>query len=153
MRVSYPVISIAKINHEDVRLKTKRLVITLYIFLAIIYLALIFLIPPDGKALIKYQLSTTSIRILSLSFALPILAIWAVAFFGFIQYRNYALTIKDSKDGAHHKTITNGLFVLALSFPISSIISNLLTYLGRLHPRFIPTSVIINNYVNLVISL
>src|SRR5204863_2480247 len=126
-------------------------VIALYIALSVAYLAIVLLLPPDKKALARYQISPSAIKILSIVIALPLVAIWGVGFYGFYRYDCYADTIRNTKDGVYHRSIANGLFVLALSLPISTILSNLLSYYGRGYPNFMPSSVIIGNYVTIAL--
>jgi heme/copper-type cytochrome/quinol oxidase subunit 2 len=107
-------------------MKTKRTAWIVYTVFTIIYLALNFVIPSDAKTRTKYQINAHSVQLLSLTFAIPLVFIWALAFYDFVQYKTYALSIKKSKEGIAHLQIANGLAVLAISLPISSIIPNLL---------------------------
>ncbi|HSX43978.1 MAG TPA: hypothetical protein VLE69_01600 [Candidatus Saccharimonadales bacterium] len=132
---------------------TKQAIIALYIALSVAYLTIALFLPPDKKALAKYQISPSTIKALSLVVALPLVAIWGVGFYGFYRYDSYADTISKTKDGKYHRLIASGLFLLALSLPVSSILSNLLSYYGRVYQNFMPSSVIIGNYVTIALYL
>jgi hypothetical protein len=134
-------------------LATKQSVTALYVTLSTVYLVEALFLPADAKAIARYQISATAIKIVSLVVILPLIAIWGVGFYGYYRYNSYVETIKKTHDGKFHQLIANGLFVLALSLPINSILSNLLSYLGRQYPNFKPGSMIIVNYVNIAMYL
>ena len=80
-------------------MNTKHRIVLTYTVLAVIYVALALLIPPDARTLSRYQISSGAIRLLTLTLALPILGIWAMAFYGFYKYKEYADSIATTKDG------------------------------------------------------
>ncbi len=143
---------ITKKSVDQTEINTKQFIIILYVALSLIYLVVMLTLPPDKRALVKYQLSPSAIKVIGLVVALPLVAIWGVAFYGYYRYNTYALSISRTKDGAYHKLISNGLLVLALSLPISTIISNLLTYYGRQNTNFMPSSTILGNYLALALN-
>ncbi len=75
----------------------------------------------------KYDLGTTSIRLLQLSLVTIIIFIYFIAFYGAIRFKNYALSIIKSHDGAALNQISNGLIVLATGVLVSSLFSSLRT--------------------------
>ncbi len=81
-----------------------------------LYILTILNIPPNPSAMERYGLTEASIRIISLSVALPYIVIWAAAFYGFIRFKQYTDLIQDSPDGKPLATIANGLMILAFSF-------------------------------------
>ncbi len=125
----------------------------LLILFIVIYIAELFLIPPDSAALTRYSLSGGAARAISLSFALPLCIIWYAAFYGFTKFKQYANLAGKTKDGHALRILGNGLLALAFSLPISAILGNPRTYLGRLHPDLVPTITIAYNYINLAMSL
>jgi hypothetical protein len=118
-----------------------------------VYLIQALVLPADAKAIARYQISATAIKIVSLVVILPLIAIWGIGFYGYYKYSSYVDSIKRTREGKFHQLIANGLFVLALSLPINSILSNLMSYLGRQYPNFKPGSMIIVNYVNIAMYL
>jgi hypothetical protein len=122
-------------------------------FLVIVYLLVTFAIPPDPKALATYHISVAQVRLISLSFTVPIILIWTAGFYGFVQFKQYALKIKKSPDGKALNSIANGLTIFAISSPISSLISSASQYYVRSHPDFKSVSTLITSYFSLAIYL
>lgn len=127
-----------------------------YILLAVlilIYLAELLLIPPNEAALTRFGVSVTTAKVLSATFAVPLFTIWYAAFYGFIKVKQYALLATDTKDGRAFDIVGNGLMVLALSLPITSLLSSARTYVGNHNPDMVPTLTILFNYLVLGMSL
>jgi hypothetical protein len=124
-----------------------------FIGISILYCALILIIPPDASVLRKYSLTALQAKFLTFSFAIPILFIWFLGFFGFSHIKDYARIIRNNKDGKSLNRLADGLLVLVLGGALSTIISSVLNYLATVRPRLIPMSVIVNNYLGLLILL
>lgn len=125
----------------------------LLIFLAILYVALLLATPPNDSVLTRYSLSASQARILSLTFAIPLIAIWATAFFGLVRFKEYTSHVKTSSDGKCLTKISQGLTYLALGLPINSIGSSLSNIISAHNPGLRPVTMIINNYIALVLLL
>jgi heme/copper-type cytochrome/quinol oxidase subunit 2 len=125
----------------------------LLIIFSLVYLALTLFTPPDSKGLERYGLTEFNAKLIGLTFVIPLIAIWYTAIYGFIKLRSYAQSIRDSKDGQALMTMTQGLLVLSLGLPISSLISSFFTLLVRnnLIPLFVQT--ITSSYVSIIISV
>lgn len=125
----------------------------LLILFSLVYLALTIFTPPDSKGIERYGLSELNAKLLSLTFVIPIIAIWYCAIYGFIKLKTYAESIRDSKDGQALLTMTRGLLVLSLGLPISSLISSFFTLFVRnnLIPMFVQT--ITSSYISIIISV
>lgn len=127
-----------------------------YIWLAILaffYLLLTFITPPNGASLTKYSLSPTQARLISLSVVAPILLIWLVAFYGFIRFKNYAESIKDTKDGVQLLGVARGLMYLAFTLPVTSVASSAANYISAMRHDLTPKTVIFNNYIAIILLL
>jgi hypothetical protein len=133
-------------------LGTKK-ILGVFILLSLIYLGLTFGLPPDEMSKQKYNLSTTDLRLLQLTLAVPIVAIWFVAYYGYARFRRYASLVKDSKEGKSWEEIVKGLLGLGLWLPVSSIVSVITTQIYRNDNSLMPTMVILTNYINLAILL
>jgi hypothetical protein len=125
----------------------------LFAFLAITYISLIFILPPDANALERYGLTSSQVRTLGLTVAVPYTFIWFLAFFGSAKISNYAKLIRQSADGKALLRISNGLLVLAVGLPTSAILGNLLSYIGRTYPQWTPLSVITSTYIDIAIGI
>jgi len=125
----------------------------LFILLAISYVVLTLTLPPDAHTLTKYNLTPSQAKQLSLTVALPYVAIWFAALYGSLKFKVYTSAINRSSDGRGLASIANGLLTLAFSLPIVTIASNLATYESNKHPSTRPTMTILSNYLSLVILL
>lgn len=132
--------------------RQRRVFLLLAIFI-ITYVAVTFGVPPDPETLERYNLTATRMRFLSLTIAIPLVAIWYAAFYGFAKFKDYAELIKQSADGQAFTKIANGLMVLAIGLPLNSITSAVLRYAGRSNPDVQAVTAIINNYLNIIIAL
>ena len=124
-----------------------------FVVLSIINIALIFIIPPDKSSLAKYNLTVNNAKLISLTVFIPLIFIWFAAFYGFIQFMQYAELIKKAKEGKALAIVARGLMYLAIGQPLLSIIQSLLNYWASLQPHWIAASVIINNYAALAVVL
>ncbi len=121
--------------------------------LAILYGVMILVIPPDASALLKYGITASEARLISLSFALPLVIIWTTAFYGFIRLQQYAQHVQPGHDGIFLSKVAHGLMFLALSMPLGSISSSLSNYIAARRPNLMPLAVILNNYLSLILVL
>lgn len=130
---------------------------TKYIILLGIFIGLYVVatlgIPPDPAAMAKYDLTASEIRLLSFTILIPYAVIWAVAFYGFIRFKQYSELIKDTPDGRPLNTIADGHMILALYLPIITLAGSLVNYLARTSPGSVPAAVILRNYLNVAIAL
>ena len=129
-----------------------KLLLLLVLFI-IVYGSLLFLPMPSQETLDKYNLTITSARLLNLSIFIPIVILWFTAFFGYDRFSKYQDTIADSKEGVQVEKLKKGLFILALGLPLTSILSNVLSQWAVNNPDAEPTSIILKNYLNLVVPL
>ena len=124
-----------------------------YVGAAAVYVSLIFLVPTEAATLERYKLSEFRADLLSLSIAIPLLVIWFAAFYGYDKFKHYAQTIGSAPDGHAFNYIANGLGILAIGLPITSILSSLSNFLTVDSPDLIPATTIIRNYVSILIPL
>ncbi len=125
----------------------------LYALMALLYICLTLFTPTDAAVLTKYHLSPTQAKTLSLAVAIPIMAIWFIAFYGFVHLRAYVQVIRKTEDGKHLKTLSRGIFWLAISLPVNSIVASYMSYLAYRHPSAIPATIILTNYVRLLLAI
>lgn len=99
----------------------------------------------------KFHISIAQLRLIQVSFVIPILLIWWMAFYGAVRFKNYSLVIKDSADGRGFDQVSNGLLVLAYGFLIQTVFSSLKTRL--LTTNHLRSFTIINNYMAIIFPL
>jgi len=128
-------------------------ILILFISLSVIYLLEALFISSDASARSKFNLSATEVKLLSLTVTLPIIFIWMLGCYAYIKFRSYVDTIAKDKDGRVFRIISYGLLALFLWLPISSVFSNMATYLYRTNPSWTAPLVITNNYINLALVL
>jgi hypothetical protein len=95
----------------------------LYIVLVLGYLLLTLLAPVDAATMHRYHLSESQIRLIGLTVSIPLAAIWLTALYGYSRFQAYTDVIAKEKEGPAFKEITQGIMILALSLPASSLVS------------------------------
>jgi hypothetical protein len=127
--------------------------LVLFAVLAFLYTFLTLITPSDAAVLLKYGLTETEAKLLTLTLILPYVAIWATAFYGYAHLKDYADTIRDSVDGASLHKIAQGLKYIALSLPLMAVLSALSTFISHKWPETTAATVILTNYVDVALSL
>lgn len=122
---------------------------SLFAALAIIYLSLSLAILPDQAILVRYNINSSTARGLQLTIALPLIAVWFIACFGFIRFRHYAKVLGAWREGRALNILAKGLYLLALSLPVTAVVNGLLRSLDRVWPGLAGATVILNNYATL----
>ena len=122
-----------------------------FVGLSILYLALTILLPPDKASLAKYHITVGQDILLTLTIAIPVIGIWIIALIGYLRFKSYTETILKGKDGNSFKVMAQGIFLLSVWLPLSSILGSLTSGYYRAHPSSTPEMVYLNNYLNLII--
>jgi len=123
------------------------------IFLAFIYIALIFLLPASKATMRAYHLSTLEYRAILFTVMLPSLVAWLAAFIGYAKLRQYVYSIRMTPEGTYFGKLATGCAWLAWSLPLPAILSLILSATANKWPAFYPSSIIASNYVNLLLPL
>jgi hypothetical protein len=134
-------------------MRKHKIVVAILLLLIGLYLVEVFLIPPDSSTLLKYNLSATSARLLSLSVVTPLIIIWSIAMYGYICLSRYAESIRNTPDGAALNQLSHGILALALWLPANSVLQNALTYVRHNNPSLTEGIVITTNYINIILLL
>lgn len=132
--------------------KQKSIMWALILFI-MLYAGLTFGVEPDTDTLERYQLTPGGLRILLLSIALPLVVIWYAAFYGFAKFKAYSALIKQSPEGRAYRQLANGLMVLAIGLPLTSVVSAGLRNVTRSTPDITAAATITENYLGVVIAL
>lgn len=127
--------------------------LTYYVILALLYLILNLVLPPNDATRATYHLSTNQYHIILAAIILPLIAIWFTAFYGYSAFREYAAVIEDTNEGEAARNLSTGLMWLAWALPIPSLLGLILTAIANAHPGFTRASVLITNYVDLLMPL
>jgi len=123
------------------------------IALAVLYIVLIFILPANHASMQHYHLSTIEYKIATAALAIPPIAVWFAAFWGYAKLREYSQSIAKSKEGPHFARLGTGCAWLAWSLPLTSIGSLILNGLAYKWTNFHPTAIILTNYLALIIPL
>ena len=118
-----------------------------------VYILLIIFLPPNKATLHAHHLSALEYRTLLFAVSIPSLVTWVAAFIGYTQLRQYVTIIHDSPDGPHFQTLARGFAWLAWSLPVSAIVYLLLSSSANKWPGLTATTVILRNYINLILPL
>jgi hypothetical protein len=139
------------IDKRTAQLTTRALQIA--IFLAFIYIALIFLLPANKATMRAYHLSTLEYRTTLFAVMLPAVITWLAAFFGYAKLRQYVYLVRKTSEGAYFDKLATGCTWLAWSLPLPAILSLLLNAVANKWPAVYPSSIIFSNYLNLLLPL
>jgi hypothetical protein len=123
------------------------------VFLILVYAVLIFVLPPSQSTMTAYNVDASVYHSLQLLVAVPTFIVWITAFLGAAALRQYAALISQSPEGAHFKRLAEGCAWLAWSFPLAAITALLLSAIAETWTSMYATSIIISNYVNLILPL
>ncbi|HSX45354.1 MAG TPA: hypothetical protein VLF39_04610 [Candidatus Saccharimonadales bacterium] len=97
----------------------KKIVYGSFVVFVLISIFSAYFLPIDKTVLTKYSLSVFQYRLLVTSLLLPLIGIWTCAAYGFVHYKQYALSIRGSTQGKGTNTIANGLGIIALQLIVS----------------------------------
>ncbi|HEY5152398.1 MAG TPA: hypothetical protein VII55_00320 [Candidatus Saccharimonadales bacterium] len=121
--------------------------------LVFVYLVLVFVLPASHATMRAYHLSTLEYRTLLFAVTLPSILTWLAAFFGYAKLSQYAYSIRKTSEGVYFDKLASGCAWLAWSLPLPAIIALILNGLANQWPGFYPASIIVSNYLNLLLPL
>jgi hypothetical protein len=110
-------------------------------------------LPPEPQTLKDFHLSLAAYRVVIIFLLIPEALLWYASFYAYAKLHEYTCYIKDSREYQAFQKITLGMGVLAYGLIVPSIISPVLNYIAARNSSFHATSMIINHYLNLVVSL
>lgn len=122
------------------------------IALALLYIVLIFILPINHATMAHYHLSPISYRIATAAVAVPTIAVWFAAFWGYAKLREYSRYIAKTKEGPYFDRLAIGCTWLAWSLPVTTTSSFVLSSAADEWPNFHPASEIMANYIALIVS-
>jgi hypothetical protein len=121
--------------------------------LSILYIVLAVVLPPNTATIQNYNLSNGAYHTLMVLLGLPMIAVWAAAFYGYTKLATYAHTVAANGEGQAYRHLTRALAWLAWGLPIGANLNAILGGLSHQYPGFIGAGLIISHYVSLVIAL
>ena len=130
-----------------------RFVMPSYAVMAFVYLGFVLWLPVSQSALDSYQLTNSAYRVILLAIAIPTLVVWFTAFLGYSKLLDYAAAIKSAKEGRHFIKLAEGAAWLAWSLPVPTLIGLILNAVASHISGFHATSIILSNYINLILPL
>jgi len=126
---------------------------TWFVLLVIITCGLALGLPPDPHTLQQLHISSVAYRIAVLILLVPYGIIWYAAFYAFARLKEYAKVIHGFDDGTAFRNIMIGMGALAFGLIVPTTVSLVLENIASHQPGFKPASVIISNYLGLVVAL
>lgn len=124
-----------------------------YLVFLIVY-ALFTLLPvPTQRTLVQYDVSILGFRLIELTIIVILGVIWYIAFHGYAQLSEYTGLIRKETDGKQVDRLCKGVFLIAMWFPVSSVLSAILGYITLHDVGFASAASIIGNYASLAIPL
>jgi hypothetical protein len=124
-----------------------------FIILVVITCGLALGLPPDPQMLHQLHISSLAYRIAVVALLIPYGIIWYAAFYAFAKLKEYAQAIHGSDDGEAFHSIMTGMGVLAFGLVVPTTISLVMQNIASHYHGFRPASVVILNYVGLLITL
>lgn len=124
-----------------------------YIAAVAVYMLLTFLTPTDPDTLARYEITANQARLLGLTVSIPLIIIWFAAAYGFDKFKRYSQAIQSEPDGQALGHIANGLGILALSMPVTSIVSNIFKYVTHNSDSAQSATTIVSNYLDILFAL
>ncbi|HET9098550.1 MAG TPA: hypothetical protein VFN51_02945 [Candidatus Saccharimonadales bacterium] len=125
----------------------------IYLLLIVAYLYQSLVVPPNPSTLHLYHITAGHLKLLLLTIEIPYVVIWLIAFYGFLRLRDYATKIRGEKDGQGFFTLSQGLFLLVLWLPISSVMTNFFKQYYTGHPASTASLVRLQVYIDLLLLL
>ena len=123
------------------------------IALAVLYVVLILILPANHVTMQHYHLSAVEYKIASAIVAIPVVAVWFAAFWGYAKLREYSHSIAKSQESPYFYRLGIGCAWLAWSLPVTTISALLLSSAANHWYGFYPSSIIISNYIALILPL
>lgn len=121
--------------------------------LALLYIVLIFVLPPNQEVMKRHHLSAFDYKTLFLTLNLPVILAWLAAFLGYAKLREYANLVRNTPEGPHLSKLAIGLAWLAWGLPIRALVTLVLNGLSNEWSSLYSTAVIIGNYTRLIFPL
>ncbi len=121
--------------------------------LALVYAVLIFVLPPSQATINAYGLSPLEYRAILFIIGLPSIVAWLAAFVGYAKLREYVSLVRKTPEGPYLDRLATGCAWLAWSLPAATILSLLISTIGDQQAGFYSASIIINNYLGLLLPL
>lgn len=134
-------------------MKRSKTSIIYYGFLAVLYLLLELILPANKIVLHEYRLNTLQYHILLFLVAIPVIALWFMAFYGYSRLDHYAKSIASTPEGPAFEGLAKGLLWLAWGIPIPSIVSLILNSIANSYSGFHSTAIVVANYLTLLVPL
>lgn len=134
-------------------LKNPRKHYILFFGFSVLYIGITLLASPDPLSLKRFNVSDAELKLLSLTVAIPLIAIWALAFYGFIRFKQYTRLISKSADGSALNILANGHMLLAYSLPITTLTGSVMRQISRASPDLTAATIIFKNYVTIALTL
>lgn len=125
----------------------------LFIAVATLYAVLVFFLPTNTASKASIGLSEVQYEFMLLGLRLPIILLLSLMFYAYRRMHRYSQSIADTPEGDHFATITKGLLLLVSGLLVISIFSAFINAYANTHPSFRGTSLIITNYLYLILSL
>jgi hypothetical protein len=124
-----------------------------FAILTVLTCALALGLTPDPHSVQQLHTTSTGYRLAVLVLLVPYIIIWYAAFYAFAKLKEYARATKGYADGDAFHKIMIGVGLLAFTLVIPTAIGLVLNNISQHHHGFTPASVIISNYVSILMGV
>lgn len=114
--------------------------IAVYSLFALAYVLHAFQSGANPELQARYNISASQATALLLTIAIPYIAIWFTALLGYLKLRDYARSIRKTRDGQGFWQMSGGVCWLVLWLPVTSLAGIVATWLGERYPAHLALS-------------
>jgi hypothetical protein len=139
------------LNMRHVRTHYK--LVSLVVILGVFYIVHSFISGGDSTLQSRYGITVAQARALMLTIAIPYVGVWFTALFGYVQFRAYARSIRQSEDGQGFWQLSTGLLWLTLWMPLSAVLGIIANWVAEQYPSLANTAQYTNNYLSIILLL
>lgn len=126
---------------------------SIFIFFTTVYALFVVLLPSGSVSQASLGLRDAKYDLLLIALRLPLIVLLGLMYFAYRRLNKYSVSIADTPEGEHFITITKGLGCIVWGMLATTLIGALLGAYANIHADFRNTSLIIINYMYLLLSL
>ena len=133
----------------------KQFIVQSKLFLGLLglYVVLVFWLPVNNVVRATYNLSPSAYHLLYFSVALPNMAAWLAAYYGYTKLRYYSKRVTDTADGPEFTRMAVGMGWVAWGFLIPALLAINLNAVANNHPHLLAPAVAGVNYAYVIITV
>jgi hypothetical protein len=121
-----------------------------YLGLVLVLFGLVIFLPASKVVMARYHLSSHQYHILLLTTELPLIVMWFAAFYGYQKFREYAVSIINTREGTVYEGFAKGFYWLAWGLALPPLFGVIFNSIANKYQNFYEASIILENYFYLL---